>query len=132
MKSERIEAGVDPCALAGRWLVDPNVMRRVVAAALEFGSETGRTVEVLSGFRSAAEQDTLRRAGRPTAPDALSTHLSCPATGVDVRIGFAPTRVLKATWGRIVRLHGLRWGGGSVVDSGGIPSDWGHVDVGPR
>jgi len=41
-------------------------------------------------------------------------------------------------------MNGLRWGGGSKSDgeavtkdgriilSAGIPSDWGHVDLGPR
>jgi len=70
--------------------------------------------------------------GRPTAPVALSTHTTCPATGADIRLGFAPTRVQQAIWGRIATMNGLRWGGGGEVDDGGIPLDWQHVDLGPR
>jgi len=128
---ERLSGG-DACALSGRWLVRPDVMQRVVLAADRFHSETGRTVTIISGWRSAEKQRELARQGRPAAPVESSTHTSCPATGVDVQIGLAPTRVLKATWGRIVTEVGLRWGGGSAVDSGGIPSDWNHVDAGPR
>jgi len=29
-------------------------------------------------------------------------------------------------------MNGLRWGGGGEVDSGGIPVDWQHADLGPR
>lgn len=63
----------------------------------------------------------------------MSNHTSCPATAIDVSIGFAPTNVLKATLGRVGILAGLRWGGGSPVDrQTGIPSDWNHFDIGPR
>lgn len=47
-------------------------------------------------------------------------------------MGPLPTRIMKAIWGRIVTLNGLRWGGGGLVDDGGIPIDWQHVDRGPR
>jgi len=107
-------------------------MSRVVVSADMFRMETGRDVEIISGFRTRDEQVRLGRTGRPTAPDELSTHRSCPATGVDVSLGFLPTRVMKAIWGRIAVLNGLRWGGGGEVDEGGIPLDWGHVDRGPR
>jgi len=107
-------------------------MKRVVLSADQFLLETGRDALIISGFRSRAEQEKLARSGRPTAPDQLSTHRSCPATGVDVSLGALPTRVMKATWGRIAVLNGLRWGGGGAVDDGGIPLDWGHVDRGPR
>jgi len=41
---------------------------------------------------------------------------------------------MKAIWGRIAVMNGLRWGGGSrtSVEQAGIPSDWPHVDLGPR
>ncbi len=129
---EVIDAFSDPCALAVRWAVSPDTMGRVVSSAAQYTAETGLPVEIISGARTSAEQKSLGRSGRPTAPDELSTHRSCPATGVDVSLGFAPTRVQKAIWGRIVVLNGLRWGGGGRVDSGGIPFDWPHVDRGPR
>jgi len=107
-------------------------MVRVVASAVQFEQETGRSAWIISGWRTRREQRELGRAGRPAAAEDLSTHRSCPATGVDVSLGFGPTRVIKATWGRIAVMNGLRWGGGGEVDSGGIPLDWGHVDRGPR
>ena len=108
-------------------------MERVVAAAQDFATETGgKNVWIISGWRSAAEQRRLSRQGRPTAPDALSTHRSCPATGVDISLGVMPTNFMKAIWGRITLIHGLRWGGGGPVFESGIPKDWPHVDRGPR
>ncbi len=129
---EVIDGTSDPCRLSGRWGVDPDTMTRVVASAAQYTAETALPVELISGFRTRAEQKSLGRSGRPTARDDLSTHRSCPASGVDVSLGFAPTRVQKAIWGRIVVMNGLRWGGGGEVDSGGIPLDWPHVDRGPR
>ncbi len=112
--------------------MDERTLSLATVAALRFSQETGRSVRIISGYRSAKEQEDLRRAGRPTALDQLSTHRSCPATGIDVTLGSLPTPVLKATWGRNVVEVGLRWGGGSPVNSTGIPSDWQHVDLGPR
>jgi len=122
----------DECILAARWLVELNTIRRVQAAAQDFTTETGRDVWIISGFRTAAEQRRLSTQGRPTAPDNLSTHRSCPATGVDVSLGALPSGFLKARWGHWTSVNGLRWGGGSKLDDGGIPLDWQHVDVGPR
>jgi len=107
-------------------------MQRVQRAAADFVQETAQEVQIISGARTREEQRTLHRTGRPAAPDELSTHRSCPATGVDVSLGGLPTRVQKAIWGRIVVMNGLRWGGGSRPDEGGIPADWAHVDRGPR
>jgi len=106
-------------------------MIRVILSAEDFEAETGRPVQIISGARTRNEQRKLGRSGRPAARDDRSTHRSCPATGVDVSLGFGPTRVLKAIWGRIAVFNGLRWGGGAI-DDGGIPIDWGHVDRGPR
>lgn len=131
--TEEVITETDFCTLAGRWGVHPDVMQRVwkAAAALEF--QTKRTVWIVSGFRTAAQQRALEKAGRPAAPDALSTHRTCPATGVDIWLGPLPTGFLKAVWGSIAFSNGLRWGGGSPIDpETGIPSDWAHVDVGPR
>lgn len=131
--TEEVIAEADFCALAGRWGVTPWVMQRVHQSARELEFETRRTAWIISGFRTALEQRELERSGRPTAPDALSTHRSCPATGVDVWLGPVPSDVLKVVWGRIVTLNGLRWGGGSPIDpTTGIPEDWNHVDAGPR
>lgn len=122
----------DVCQLSARWGVDGETMRRVWLSAEDFRAETGGSVWIISGYRTRAEQVALGRSRRPTAPDDLSTHRSCPATGVDVSLGFVPTRVQKAIWGRIAVMNGLRWGGGGSVDEVGIPVDWGHVDRGPR
>jgi len=122
----------DVCELAQRWGVSLDVVQRVWMAAWDFNTETGRQVWIISGFRTQAEQRGLSRRGRPTAPDELSTHRSCPATGVDVSLGARPSGFLKVTWGTLALKHGLRWGGGGKVDDGGIPLDWQHVDVGPR
>jgi len=122
----------DACALAARWGVSADLIRRVNLAAADYVMETRGTIEIISGFRTAAEQRSLATRGRPTAPDDLSTHRSCPATGLDVALGFLPVRIEKAIWGRLAVMNGLRWGGGGPVDEGGIPLDWGHVDLGPR
>ena len=93
----------------------------------------GLRVEIISGWRSELEQRRLGRQGRPTAPDALSTHRSCPATGVDISLGLLPTGFMKVTWGRLAGICGLRWGGGGATDPETlIPLDWQHVDRGPR
>jgi hypothetical protein len=121
----------DYCDLAERWSVHPGLMFAVQRAAHNFLFETGREVWIISGYRTRAEQDALRRAGNPAASEETSTHRVCPATGVDVSLGFGPTKALKMTWGRLCIEEGLRWGGGSpLVDN--IPTDWNHVDLGPR
>jgi len=124
----------DDCALAERWGVSLDTMRRVVLSAQDYEQETGgRRVQIISGFRTQQQQRDLGRSGRPTAPDDRSTHRSCPATGVDISLGLLPTEFMKATWGRIALVNGLRWGGGGRVDTDtGIPLDWPHVDRGPR
>jgi len=124
------------CDVAARWGLDVEVVERLVrmSGALEFG------VSIISGERSPAEQDALRRSGRPTADNDKSTHLACPATGVDVMPQIAVTTLVKARLGTEGVLAGLRWGGGSPVtrhtDAGGgtamLPSDWNHFDLGPR
>ena len=122
------------CELAERWKVTLDTMERVMLSARDFEQEMGGIrVEIVSGWRSRDEQRRLNRQGRPTAPDALSTHRSCPATGVDISLGLLASEFMKATWGRITLIHGLRWGGGGPVDEkNGIPLDWPHIDRGPR
>lgn len=126
-------AGADVCELAARWGVSLETIERVVSTAESYRTETGgKNVRIISGWRSRETQRWLSRKGRPTAPDDRSTHRSCPATGVDISLGLMPTNFMKATWGRLTLVHGLRWGGGGAVLESGIPVDWQHVDLGPR
>lgn len=118
--------------MANRWGVAEDTMKRVALAAADYNQETGGQVLIVSGARTPAQQNALRRAGRPVAANDRSTHLSCPATGVDINLGLGASRFQIATWGRITVVNGLRWGGGGRVDEGGIPLDWQHVDTGPR
>lgn len=116
-------------ALAEQWRISCELAVRLhlLARALPFD------ISIISGYRTAEEQLELEAAGRPTAPDELSTHRSCPATGADLRVGVAVTDAVKATLGREAITVGLRWGGGSPIDPRtGIPSDWNHVDLGRR
>jgi len=123
----------DPCTLAEKWGVALDVMERVWQTAESFTAATGGIrVYIISGFRSEAEQRRLSRQGRPTAPDNLSTHRSCPATGVDISLGLLASEFMKVTWGRLALINGLRWGGGGPVEENLIPLDWRHVDRGPR
>lgn len=131
--NEEVVTEADFCDLANRWSVDPRTMELLSITAKQFEFQTGRTVWIISGFRTAAEQRGLERAGRPTAPDELSTHRSCPATGVDIWLGVLPSNLHKAIWGQLAFFNGLRWGGGGPIDpETGIPKDWPHVDRGPR
>ena len=134
MPEREIILDSDPCTLAQKWGVALDVMERVWKAAEQFAIETGGIkVRIISGWRSAAEQRRLSGQGRPTAPDDLSTHRSCPATGVDIAIQPLTSEFLKVTWGRAAFINGLRWGGGGPFDPKNlIPLDWRHVDRGPR
>jgi hypothetical protein len=108
-------------------------MRRTVRAAIEFSKSASIPVYIISGYRTKEEQDELRDSGRPTAPDELSTHRTCPATGIDISLGpIRPSEEMVFLWGWNVRMQGLRWGGGSPLDERGSPIDWEHVDMGPR
>jgi len=131
------------CALSARWGIHPELARRlaIMQQACPF------RLNLISGYRTAERQAELEREGRPTAPDALSTHRSCPATGADI----SPVNVtglsqpVQVYVGEAATRAGLRWGGGSPTkrlvfpgagkkgDTGlDIPSDWQHVDLGPR
>lgn len=122
----------DPCVLSSTWGVDPELMGRVFRAAELFTNFTRAPVWIISGYRSRLEQLRLSRQGRQTAPDELSTHRTCPATGLDISLGAFPSKERKQFWGQMVESNGLRWGGGSERDEQGIPEDWQHVDRGPR
>ena len=76
--------GTDPkevCSLVRRWRISQELATRLweMAGNIPFG------LSIFSGFRTEEEQDLLRESGRPTAPNDLSTHLTCPATGADIR-----------------------------------------------
>jgi len=130
--------GRDPCAIAADWSLDPRLVQKLQAVASQMWEETRRTVLIISGARTEAEQNKLRAQGRPAARNETSTHLSCPATGVDITMGFGVVPMEKATLGRIAFMHGLRWGGNDILTpqntdpSTGIPNDWNHFDLGRR
>lgn len=113
------------------WLLRPDVARKVAQLLERMERETGLGWSILSGYRTPEVQAQLEREGRPTAPVECSTHLTCPATGADIRFHSFPTRTIKARFGLAATELGLRWGGGSPPDEAGIPADWNHVDNGP-
>lgn len=119
----------DAVATAARWSLDCEVVIRLQVLAKMLG---WAELWIISGYRTAEEQRELERAGRPTAPDNVSTHRSCPATGVDIRIAGVVTDEMKLGFGRAAEASGFRWGGGSQRDPRGIPSDWNHLDLGRR
>lgn len=125
----------EACKLVLQWGIHPILAEHFLRIAAQVERETGRKLTIISGWRSANEQASLKTAGRPTADPDLSNHLTCPATAIDVRLGVSNqllTSTQKQIFGRIVTESGLRWGGGSKPDSKGIPSDWNHIDMGPR
>lgn len=123
----------DWCRLAHDWKLDARFAEKIVRFMEQFSFQTSFGIEVISGYRTREEQEQLRREGRPVAPDNLSTHRSCPATGADFRISMlGVTRDVKIEFGHIAHLSGLRWGGGSKLDDQGMPIDWNHLDLGPR
>lgn len=128
MIPETLTPTMDACDLARKWIITPDLATRLLdmAGRLEF------PVQIISGWRSKDVQEDLIRTGKG-APDEVSTHRSCPATGADLWPIIAVTDVVKARLGEAAFSAGLRWGGGSPPDpSTGIPSDWNHVDLGPR
>ncbi len=120
--------------LVERWLISPELAHRLsIMQAIWGRNHPGLgSLRIISGFRTADEQSELAASGRPAAPDALSTHRSCPATGADLELPIAADDYAKVEFGRSAIMAGLRWGGGSKADEWGIPSDWNHVDLGPR
>jgi len=118
------------CNWVARWGIDPRLGRGLQTMQAHFPTR----LSIISGSRTPEQQDALREAGRPTAPNDLSTHLDCPsATGADLSTGGVADNGVKIALGLAASLAGLRWGGGSHVDhETGIPTDWNHVDLGPR
>lgn len=121
------------CTLRLQWGLDPELATRLLRMQEVFRANTPLNLQIISGFRTCEEQEQLAREGRPAAPCELSTHVACPATGADLRIlGSFPGQNQKQAFGAAAATAGLRWGGGSSRDESGIPSDWNHVDLGPR
>jgi len=117
------------CTFAGKWGISTDLANRLRLVAQDMPV----TISIFSGFRTKDHQERLRAEGRPTAPPGVSTHTTYPATGADIELAVATDRAVQLTFGAVVTARGLRWGGGSPVDPDtGIPSDWKHVDLGPR
>lgn len=165
MIPQQIRPGDDPSCLARDWGLSLELADKLVRLSELFTPELARgrlparrtalgpgfQIEIISGLRSEAEQNALRAQGRPTAANAKSTHLACPATGADLHMVTPPVRHRSAEWaahrftfGMNVERVGLRWGGDSKREKfpGSlfgfkfgtieIPTDWNHVDLGPR
>ena len=139
MLPQPITVDSDPCDLVWRWRIDERLARKLIAMvrASEF-AHIG--LSIISGARTFEQQRQLELEGRPAADWHRTTHADrdlngCPrlSTGVDVRPGLAAVPEVKVALGRAATFAGLRWGGGSSVDpQTGIPSDWNHLDLGPR
>lgn len=124
--------GAKLCAFADRWRISFDLASRLVVLSGRLPWRLG----ILSGYRTDEEQrrELERKQGRNVAPVNRSTHTTCPATGADLFfVDMSPVDMTRARFGRAVIESGLRWGGGSRIDPAtGIPSDWNHVDLGPR
>lgn len=100
-----------------------------MAYYLEEGDALNLVLTIISGWRTAELQSSLAH----SAPENLSTHRSCPATGADIWLSVAATNDTKLRVGLAAARAGLRWGGGSAVDPNTqIPRDWNHLDLGRR
>jgi len=136
MMPQPILDGDDPCLLSARWglaLVLADKLVRLARDAPDLG------LMIISGFRTCEEQVALAASGRPAVDCERSTHVACPATGADLWTTPSPVdgsgalnRPVVARFGAAVTFAGLRWGGGSPVNAWGAPTDWNHVDLGPR
>jgi len=126
---------LSPCDLMVEWKASDQLATALKRMNDFFFADTRHNLRVLSIFRTIREQEALiRRKESNVASLTTSTHVTCPATGADLWIvGMFPIVSTKLLFGRAARLALLRWGGGSTVDPDtGIPSDWNHVDLGPR
>ena len=116
------------CAFEGKWKLHPELSSKLQLMASKFPVP----LNIISGHRSLEQQQQLIDEGKG-APLHLSNHVTCPSTAADLWPVLGVTDVVKAQFGEAAVSSGLRWGGGSPVDpETGIPSDWNHVDLGPR
>jgi len=114
--------------LAEKWGISQTLATALVSIAnkLPFG------LMIISGARSCEHQEALRESGRPAVDCSRSTHVApCPATGADVWPTIGVDDAVKVAIGRAALETGVRWGGGSSLDSLLIPTDWNHLDLGP-
>lgn len=130
MRSERVTH--DVCGLARRWVLEPALVRMLVALEA-WASETlssGRLrwpgLRIISGRRNEPVVPALN----PSQPPATeSRHLTCPSLAVDLRVGLSPASVTPPeVWtalGRKWTELGGRWGGDFD------PPDWNHFDIDP-
>lgn len=132
MKLPQTLNGAQCFELVERWGISPELAVRLMLMADTFHRRTNSGLRIISGWRSPDEQRELAAEGRPAARDDLSTHRSCPATGADLAPELAVTPSVKLLFGEAAMMSGLRWGGGSPRDGDGLPTDWNHVDLGPR
>jgi len=122
-------SGTDAYRIADRWTLECELAEKLMCMAMraDFG------LWIISGYRTPEYQLELKRQGRPAADPEVSNHCACPSRAADLWPTVAVTDVVKARFGEAATVCGLRWGGGSPVDPDtGIPSDWNHVDLGPR
>jgi len=119
--------------LVSRWGISVELATRLLELSRIWTVRFGGigSLRIISGYRTQEEQEALELEGRPAAPDELSTHRSCPATGADVLRPLEPGTYELLEYGTLIRRAGLRWGGGSPAPDG-IPTDWPHLDLGPR
>lgn len=118
----------DPCELAPRWGISLELARKLVRAR----ARVPFAFSIISGFRTDQRQREVGElAPCSSGQRPCSTHTVCPATGVDLWPGVAPSNDVKYALGVAATVEGLRWGGGSPVDENGIPLDWNHFDLGP-
>lgn len=127
------------CTFRDTWKISTDLAEKLVVMNMHCRRYYGFSLNIISGWRSVERQIELRSEGRPAADPSVSTHCSCPATGADLETVPAAvdmqgkTNIMKLQFGQAARMAGLRWGGGSPQDPNtGIPSDWNHVDTGPR
>ena len=128
MISETLTPETDPCTLAAKWRLERDLALGVVFMGNLFPFD----LQIISGYRSPEQQQELIDDG-VGAPLHLSNHVTCPSRAADLWPLVHPANQIKIEFGRVAQLAGLRWGGGSPADpTTGIPSDWNHVDLGPR
>lgn len=135
MLAQAVAPDSDPCELADRWRISTPVATALVLAVSQFVRDprvrailggARPVVSIISGHRTPIEQAELCSRlpeGRPCADPDASTHTSCPATGVDLRMdGATPElwQLLGSFWERL----GGRWGGRF--------GDSNHFDLGAR
>jgi len=125
----------DPCKVADEWGLDDALSQAIWSLATIWVfievPWLRWPIRIISGLRTVQHQLDL---DNPlAAPWQLSTHTSCPATGVDLDMPGASDDDWLAL-GRLWERKGGRWGGGAPRDARGLPigAERHHFDLGPR